>query len=489
MARPNILLITTDTQRWDTLACMGNPHALSLHLDRLAAEGVHFEQAHTSCPVCMPARSTLLTGVHAPIHGATENGIDRREHLTVFPDLLKGAGYRTILVGKPHFGQVPASFDATCLISGEKGSPAEDAYTQYLKRLGFDRPWTAPDPVPDTHHMEAFLVDRTIEALDEARTKNSAPFFAFCSLLSPHGPIDPPGEWGRLYDGRSLPPVNYRPGEVETHPAHMHQVLGLAQRTDRVRYFGDDDTLNMDAVDDLRRRYYGLASFCDAQIGRLIGYLDERGLRENTLVIFTSDHGTQLFDHGFDDKHNYYDASWRVPLMLSMPGTLPSGEKRDFASWTDLAPTILGAAGVSCPTMQGFDLFSPLVRREPSPRRCAVATLYQSCALVTRRWKIEYYFEEMTGRLFDRHLDPEEQHDLFDSPSHAEVRQRLLVALLAWRADLTDVQWLVEHTSGGGPVARIVADHSRALRGTDAEERLNIAIDPLDAWPVEGLTA
>lgn len=473
--RPNILLITTDTQRCDTLACLGHPHARSPQLDRLAAEGVRFEQAHTVSPVCCPARSSLLTGVHTPIHGAIENGIARHEHLTVFPDLLKAAGYTNIMVGKTHFGPLPDSFDFRCVV-GEKNARQDDPYSAHLRRHGYERPAGFPHAVPEDLHMDAFLVDTTIRAIEEAIGAGGGPFFAFCSLVSPHAPLDPPGAWAEHYRDWPLPPRNYRPGELERHPAQLRRLLGLTD---------PQDTHDLDSarIDEKRRLYYSLAAYCDHQIGRLLRYLDETGLRERTLVIVTSDHGTQLYDHGFDDKHNYYDATWRVPLFLRWPGVLPAGERRDFAVWTDLAPTILAAAGLACPTMQGFDLLGPLARGAPSPRRCAVATLYTSCALATRHWKLEYYFEEGRGRLFDRLADPDEQDDHWDSTAHATIRGELLAALLAWRGDLTDVQWLQEHTGGGGPVARRAAAHSYTRRGDDAERRLNERLAALEhAW-------
>lgn len=476
--RPNILLITTDTQRCDTLACLGNPHAVSPHLDRLAREGVLFDNAHTSSPVCMPARCSLLTGVHTPIHGAIENGIERRTHLTTFPDLLKAAGYTNIMVGKAHFGPVPDSFDV-CQVVGEKNATRDDPYAQHLRQHGYQRPLAHPHAVPEELFMEAFLVDTTMREIDRVVAAHNQPFFAFCSLVSPHEPFDPPGRWGEVYRDRPLPPLNYRPGEIAGHPEHLRSVLGVIPREGEPPLFagGQPDLATIDAR---RRLYYGLAAYCDDQIGRLIRYLDERGLRRNTLVIFSSDHGTQLYDHGFKDKHNWYDASWRVPLIVSMPGTLPAGERRDFAIWNDLTATILAAAGSGCATMQGFDLFTPLVAGEPSPRRCAVAALYKSCALATERWKLEYYFEEGRGRLFDRRNDPAEQTDLYDSPPHRAVRGELLQALLTWRSDLLDVQWLTEHTIGGGPIADITARHTRAMRGTDAEQRLHERVGGLD---------
>jgi arylsulfatase A-like enzyme len=242
-----------------------------------------------------------------------------------------------------------------------------------------------------------------------------------------------------------------------------------------------DGTPDMAHIDAARRLYYGLAAYCDAQIGRLLRWLDERGLREHTLVIFTSDHGQQYWDHGFNDKHTFFDASWRVPLLLSLPGVLPQGERRGFALWNDLTATMLAAAGVDWPAVQGFDLLGPLSRGAPSPRKGAVSHLYKACALATGRWKLEYYLEDGIGRLWDRVQDPDEQHDLWPDPAHAAVRQALLDALLTWRADLVDVQWLQEHTGGGGPVAVRAAAHTRALRGTDAEQRLNDRIAAIDA--------
>jgi arylsulfatase len=474
--RPNILLITTDSQRCDTLSYMGNEHAHSPNLDRLAAEGTMFTDAHTACPVCMPARCSLLTGTHAQTHGVIENGIAPRDYLTIFPDLLHEAGYTTIMVGKTHTGLLRPTYDHACIIQGEKGGRTDDPYTAFLSRHGRDRGDVDPATLPDELHMDAFLVDETIAAMDNAIAGSEAPFFAHCSLLSPHEPLDPPGAWADLYRDRSLPPVNYRPGELDEHPAHMHEVLGLRYRTDTDRFFAADGTLRSDEVDAHRARYFGLAAYCDALVGRLISFLDENDLRSRTLVIFTSDHGTQLFDHGFDDKHCFYDASWRVPFVVSMPGTVPRSETRGFASWVDIAPTILAAAGLACPTMQGLDLFAPLATGANHPRRGAASTLYASCALVTRRWKLEWYLEDARGRLFDRLADPDEQENLIDDETFAHVRDHLLISLLTWRADTTDLQWLQRQTSGGGPVARQAAMHTARMRGNDPEQRLNTRI-------------
>ncbi len=490
-SKPNILLIVTDTQRWDTLRCMGNPNAVSPSLDRLAKEGVLFNQAHTSSPVCMPARCCLMSGLHTPIHGCIENGIQRRDDLPFMTDFLAEAGYINIMVGKAHFGPIPESFHVRHITKGEKGSDSDDFYAEHIRRHGYSRASAHPNDIPEELFMDAFLVDTTIESIKAAKEQGDAPFFALCSLPSPHGPVDPPGGWASCYDGVPLPEINYREGEIQDHPTHLRRLVGTLEPAENVGGEGHSD-LNeargntiagkeREEIDEFRRLYYGLAAYCDHQIGRLIDYLDHSGLRENTLVIFTSDHGQQYFDHGFNDKHNYYDSTWRVPFIMSMPGTLPQGEKRSFAIWNDITATILGAAGLAPAHVQGFDLFAPLADGLDSPRKCAVGTLYKSMALATERWKLEYYMEEGHGRLFDRREDPLEQQDRFDDPDYTEVRDVLLRALLAWRSDISDVRFLIENTGGGGPVARRIGRHTLTMSGRDAEERLNVAVGRLDA--------
>ncbi|UQZ82438.1 Arylsulfatase [Paenibacillus konkukensis] len=478
--KPNILLITTDTQRCDTLGCMGSPYAVSPHLDRLAQEGVLFEEAYTASPVCSPARSSLITGLHTPVHGCIENGIKRREMFQTLPDALKQEGYTNLMIGKTHFGPLPSSFDIVHTVEGEKNSGSgSDSYARFLEPHGIPRKSDGPQSRPEELHMEAFLVDRTIEELEKVRQEGGGPFFAFCSLLSPHSPLDPPGAWAHLYRDKPLPPIDYRPGDIEALPIQTKRLLGFLGR-EREMEAALQSPETQRHIDEERRLYYGLAAYTDAQIGRLLDYLDASGLRRSTLIIFTSDHGEQLYDHGFSDKHNYYDASWRVPFIMSMPGTLPTGETRDFAVWTDITATVLGAAGASSRYVQGHDLFRPLSDGKPSPRRCGVGTLYRSAAISTKYWKLEYYFDEREGRLYDRLNDPSERSDLFGHPAYREIKDELLEALLAWRSNLSDLQYLTESTGGGGPVARRIAPHTLQLSGEDNERRLSEAAELID---------
>jgi arylsulfatase A-like enzyme len=427
-----------------------------------------------------------------------ENGIQRHTHLPVFPDLLKKQGYVNIMVGKTHFGPVPSSFDAIHTVT-EKHIDANDAYARHIRSHGYSRVSSHPNPVPEHLFMDSFIVDTTIQEIEKAVDSGKRPFFAFCSLVSPHAPIDPPEKWASVYNDIELPEFIYVPEEAADFPEHLKMLIGLNEENRKITEsfdFNNSDGLEKrflagnysreffaelkKAIDRVRKLYYGLSAYCDAQIGRLIHFLDQSGLRENTLVIFSSDHGQQYFDHGINDKHNYYDSTWRVPLIMSMPGTLPCGESRDFALWTDITASILAAAGTKCSSMQGFDLFTPLSKGEPSPRRCAAAALYKSVALATKRWKLECYLEEGQGKLFDRLKDPQERTNLYENPDYRQIRDALLTALLWWRADLTDLTHLSNATIGGGPVARRAAAHTVKMKGIDSEIRLNLRVQEIE---------
>lgn len=186
-------------------------------------------------------------------------------------------------VGRTHFGPVPASFDVVLETKGEKNADGNDFYAEHIRALGYSRLTNHPNPVPEEEFIDAYITTRTIGELDRWQREGYGPFFAFCSMLSPHGPFDPPGQWASLYDDRSLPEVNVREGETASHPAPLKRLLGLGDEPDRM-------------PDETRRLYHGLAAYCDHQVGRLTDYLGRTGLRDNTLVIFTSDHGQETGD-------------------------------------------------------------------------------------------------------------------------------------------------------------------------------------------------
>jgi hypothetical protein len=164
---------------------------------------------------------------------------------------------------------------------------------------------------------------------------------------------------------------------------------------------------------------------------------------------------------------------------MSLPGVLPENEKRGFASHVDLAPTIAAAGGTACDFANGFDLFTPLVLREETPRRFAVSSLYGSLALVTQRWKLEYYYFDDRTRLFDRLKDPGEEDDLAGNEDFFEPRAFLCRALLSWRAGLADTREIRQNTGPGGPVAGRVLNDIKSRKGCDNELRLGELLDQM----------
>jgi arylsulfatase A-like enzyme len=430
----------------------------------------------------------MLSGLHAPLHGCTENGLKRRTDIPVFTDVLKDAGYHTIMAGKCHFGPLPSSFDTAYTVSGEKGAASNDYFGEELRRRGYSRSSAHPNPVPEKDCLESIIVDKTIESMKKA-LETGKPFFAWCSLLSPHSPLDPPGRWmtGSIFKGEIPNPV-YKNHEWEKLPATIKKFCGIPNPEQRsgepsqglIEARGNvADNLGMAEMREHNELYYRSAAYVDSLVGRLTAFLDDSGLGKNTLVIFTSDHGIQNFDHGFNDKHNYYDQSLRVPFIMSLPGVLPENEKRGFASHVDLASTIAAAAGTACDFANGFDLFSPLLRREAMPRRWAVSSLYGSLALVTQRWKLEYYYFDDQTRLFDRLKDPGEENDLSGNGDFSELKAFLCRALLSWRAGLMDIREIQQNTGPGGPVAGRVINDIRSRKGRDNETRLGELLDQM----------
>ena len=470
---PNIILIMSDTVRPDLLGCMGGLDGVTPNLDRLAGEGVLFDNAHTCSPVCGPARCSLLTGTYPQVHQAFENGFERLDNLPVFTDALKKQGYHNIMVGKTHFGKIPESFDVVYPAPRPPG----------LGIFHTDEEFTGNEENPEELGCDADWTNRFIQEIEKAKDANN-PFFAFCSLNSPHDPLNPPGRFRTMFKDAELPPINYTPGEEDRQPELLRKLLGIKDDEKLQAYPGREshpfnaaqgaiyDESLLDEINDFRRLYYGYMAYNDALIGKILDYIDTNGLKENTLIIFTSDHGQSYFDHGFNDKHNFYDESFRVPLIMRLPGKIPAGVKRGFATTTDVTATILAAGGTSCDTICGFDLITPIIKGEPNPRNCAVGVLCGYIALATERYKIEYYLHDTTGRLFDRIIDPAEQMDLYYSESHKEVRDKMLTILLNWYANTFNLNYLRTHSSKGGPVATRSKRYMDSIDGLASERIL-----------------
>eukprot|EP00931_Biecheleriopsis_adriatica_P001989 TRINITY_DN10258_c0_g1_i2.p1 TRINITY_DN10258_c0_g1~~TRINITY_DN10258_c0_g1_i2.p1 ORF type:complete len:501 (-),score=87.66 TRINITY_DN10258_c0_g1_i2:317-1819(-) len=465
--RPNILLLTTDQQRLDTMGCYGSTFAKSPNIDRLAAEGVRYTHSYTASPVCQSARASWLTGTQVPVHKVWGNGLEQYHQTDAHEMItsLKKAGYFTAAIGKTHYYPVP-DYDHL------------DAHTG-------NTDMRKPN-MPAAEFLETYLVNQTMLLLENqllTKIGPHQPWFVHLSFISPHPPSNVPLEWQDMYLHADIPNVTY--GGPEERAAFPHQLKSMYNDFEGAKYdeafpggYPDHKVIN-----EFRRNYFALANYVDHQVGRIMEFLKYTGWAEDTYVIFTSDHGTNLWDHGLDEKYNFFDESWQVPLILRGPG-LPQGAVEEFAAGVDVSSTILAVAQAEHPPgLNGFDLVGPLVRGEAPQRTHGVAgSLLQGYAVVTREWKLTFYLDDRRGQLFDRVHDKEELVNLFDNPKYGAVKMQLLAALLSWRAGLEPVEWLQPHLSPTAkfPNAKFVQEYTMNLTGREPEVQLQADLSLLD---------
>jgi len=416
--RPNILLILTDQWRGMALGVAGDPNARTPHLDRLASEGVWFENAFANSPICTPSRAQLLTGRYPYATGVILNDLAIRTDETSIAHVLNGAGYRSGWIGKWHLDGLPR----------EKFTPPGP------RRMGFDDYWAVsncehdyfaasyytdtPEPIavegyePEVQTELALDYMRGVVAEDPER-----PFFLTLSWGPPHFPYHlVPQEWRDRFD----------PDELEPRP-------NATIVDERVRG-GEVD--RRDAAD-----YYAACAALDELVGRLMEGLSELGIAEDTLVVFTSDHGDMLGSQGIGGKDLPFDEATSIPMILRWPAAIPAGHRpATLFSMADLMPTLLGLAGADVPdVVQGSDLAAwARGRGEGGP---ASVYLLESIGIAMGRtsWRAvrtreHLYAEDIEGPwlLFDVEADPYQEHNLAADPESREVRERLATELRGW---------------------------------------------------------
>jgi arylsulfatase A-like enzyme len=451
--RPNLLLICTDTQRCDTLGVYGSRVGNTPRLDAFGAKHLVLDRAYTVSPVCGPARCSLLTGLYPPSHGAIENGFERHADLPTLVGQLKQHGYRCGVFGKTHFGPVP------------------DAFERHVE---------TPDPAHGTYpQRDAAAVDAALAWIGD---HDDRPTFAFVSLHMPHEPFQPTDEAVAAVDREDLPPLNFATGDAERRMAYLSEDLNVPGHDLSIStaYF-PGGTPDRPAIDEERRRYFALAGMIDAQVGRLLDGWIEAGLDVGSGVVFTSDHGSTLFDRGFKDKHCFFDEAWRVPMLIRPPmraGDDPVQPRRvgGFFGWTDLTATMVGWAGGDLSPFQGFDMSRELAEADrPWPRVAQPGSVFHTLALVTDQAKLIYDTRRQTGQLFLTD-DPAERHDLWGDPNQRRQRDTLLTALLSWRANLHVPTHAAQRFGRGGPVADAALAVERGIDANLADRLLQEAV-------------
>lgn len=417
--KPNILLITTDQQRYDTIAAAGYPYMHTPNLDRLVREGCLFEHAYSPNPTCMAARHNIITGVFSRHHGFDDNYFDVIKappyNLPTFPQILADGGYDTAAFGKMHFMPFRRhnGFNRMELMEEIPRFREDDDYAMFLKEHGHGNVqsihgvrnllYMLPQRsfIPEELHGSRWVADRTINYLENNR--GNRPFMVWASFIEPHPPFDVPDSVAGLYEGAVLPEP-----KVSKTPLSPRAVENRA-----IADYPDGSYLKR-----VKELYYASISFVDKQIGRILEKLEEYGLLDNTLIVFTSDHGEMLGDYGTYQKFLPYEASVRIPMIIRYPERIVPGSRYDgFVDLNDLLPTFLDAAGCDYPD-SSLELPGSSLLALPGVRDRKFQYIEHSRG--NRRWvsirtpdyKYNYYYGGALEELFDMKNDPDETDNL-----------------------------------------------------------------------------
>ncbi|OPX25296.1 MAG: hypothetical protein B1H04_00240 [Planctomycetales bacterium 4484_123] len=463
--RPNILLVMADQLRADALGCYGNSICRTPNLDALAAAGALFANAFTPNPICVPARASLTTGNYSHVcTGVKRNAGRIRDDQVKLAEHFARCGYETYACGKLHYVPYAPPGQPRLLHGFQHCDLTESGryvwqhdrqyqhrgledYIDYLEQVGWGgfsrchgvgnndvRP--CPTPLPAELHVDHWVADRTIARLNEHLAQRpDKPFLIFCSFPKPHSPYDPPQEYVKLYDPRDMP----APAGEEALLADRNPVL------EATRYSHAIDTLSPAALKVIKAYYYGLVTHQDAQVGRVMEALQAAGVAEDTIVIYTADHGDLLGDFGTFFKCNFLEGSVRVPLIVAGPGVRP-GERSQLAGLQDILPTLAAMTGCELgKEVHGMDLTGVLARPDAPGREL----FYSQCgddpdqaAMVTDgRWKYCYAQRGCTEELYDLREDPQELVNLAAGPDAERLlgpwRERLIAE--ARRVGDTDI--------------------------------------------------
>lgn len=455
--QPNILLIMTDQQRYDSLGCYDCNAVNTPNLDRLANDGVLFENCVVSNPVCTPSRASLWTGKDLPEHGVYRLYDNLHEDEVLFPSYLQELGYRTGLFGKLHVSSMIAESKARHPNDGfgvyewcNEGCICMDsklhAYRKWLeekdpdfcRRLMKDK--RDVKDIPRNLHVTHWAAERTIDFIDSS---GDQPWFACMSVFDPHNPYDcGPQEYMNRIDYEKIPsPVV---SELGCRP-HAHTMESNDGYLGDIKHFTEQDIIEM------RRGYYSMIELLDDEVGKVLEGLDKRGQTDNTLVIFTSDHGDMLGDHRLLVKGAFfYDACVKVPLIMRWPEHFPKGKRISTPVQNfDIAATILQASGLSSEDCSqlipiSHNLFEVARGNSQKVRDYAICRYRNTgirngntywepeihCTMIRNEdWKLCFYHDTEEGELYDLQHDPDEKKNLWENSKFDEVKNILRQAL------------------------------------------------------------
>ena len=499
--RPNILFIMSDDHAYQAISAYGSQLIQTPNIDRLANEGIMFTNACVSNSICAPSRAVILTGKHSHINGKIDNMMPFDTTQVTFPQLFQDSGYQTAMYGKLHFGNNPKGVDDFMILPGQGN---------YIN----PRFITGSGDTTITGYVTDIITDLTLEWLDKKRDPDR-PFMMMYLHKAPHRPWWPspdkfkeftnkqfpePGtlfddyrnrgtaaktaEMNLLYHMTYAHDMKIRPKTIKEMGKVLPEVeggawgfdgpYGRANDSQRAHYDPVIDSINTffknnwpSMTDDQKMRwkyqrymqdYLGCISSIDDNLGRVLDYLDKSGLAENTIVIYTSDQGFYLGEHGWYDKRFIYNESFKTPLIFRWPAVIKAGEESDeMVQNLDFAQTLLEAAGISAPSdMQGESLIPLLTGSNDKWSRDAVYYHYyeypsvhmvkRHYGIVTKEYKLaHFYYDVDEWELYDRQKDTMEMNNVYNNPEYSEIATKLKLKLSDLRTRYKDSAELDQH--------------------------------------------
>lgn len=427
-ARPNIIFVLVDDQRFDALG-MIDKRLKTPHLDRLAKDGVFFRNATVTTSLCSPSRASLLTSQYTHDHGIVDNNTPLREGTNTFPEALQKAGYETALVGKWHMGghsdEPRPGFDHWVSFAGQGNYLPKDKYgNDNLLNVNGEH-------VAQKGYITDELTDYAVEWLEQQK-KSDRPYFLYLSHKAVHSDFEPPERHQDSFSETEFPlPPTARTENIARKPMWV--------QNQRNSFHGLEFPYHKNAIDlqHIQRRYYGALQAVDDSVGRIRRWVEDHGDPDNTIIIFTSDNGFLFGDHGLIDKRNAYEESIRVPLIMQGRPLVPVGtEVTAPVINIDIAPTILDIAGADIPDSFSGSSMVKLLNGEQAGWRDA--SLYEyywefnyphtptTFAVRTPRYKlIQYHGIWDSDELYDLQQDPNEINNLIEEKEHLPMVVKL----------------------------------------------------------------
>ncbi|MDC7234949.1 MAG: sulfatase-like hydrolase/transferase [Spirochaetales bacterium] len=483
----NILFITTDQQQKKTLGVYGNKQIRTPHLDNLANKGIVLDRAYCENPICIPSRNTMITGRKSFHHGAPQHNSSLPDSESCLGDVLKREGYDTHFIGKPHFKSQQtrgteesiadwreglyddwngpyAGFETVDIVLGHS-NPLTGHYGQWMKKnhrdkieLFFEQNLSSADvncgqgvyrtEIPEEVHSSTYVGNRTVDFIRKS-AESGEPFYCFSSFPDPHWPLMTPPAFYDLYRNTSVK-TEYNSfahdPNLKNYPEVMKEYLVSGVFPD---YDGGGHRVKDEKdIEIITRAYWGSVSLIDKNVGRILKTLEETGLQENTLVVFTTDHGEYMGAHGMMAKGGVcWEEYINVPFIASLPGSIPMGVRSSsLFSFTDIVPTLLEITGIKasdglpplpCDGVSQKDLLtgdkdrirkSLTVHHARANMRTHVPD--QHVLICDDGWKLVYYAGDQGGQLYNLNKDPGETKNLYNLSEYSVVQKSMEKELL-----------------------------------------------------------